>query len=202
MGPSLSELSRKQLVGLVYVGISLVIVGLASVETQAQVQWFASVASLSPQVDHVSFSFVGFDKGFALVNASVENPSSSRDLTVTYSETLFVNSSTTNATTEYFTVQGSSEVAVFGNPIAKTIPPHGSIRLDANMTLFSDVVTPLHDFLQLHPNPRIFVQLSLGLASSFGSFVPQYCYEVPRQPVLQCPAIRSSPVRGGGAGGG
>src|SRR5712692_7276333 len=104
MGPSLSGLSRKQLIGLVYVGISLIIVGLASAETQAQVQWFASVASLSPQVNHVGFTFVGFDKGFALVNASVENPSSSRDITVTYSETLFVNSTTTNSTTEYFAV--------------------------------------------------------------------------------------------------
>lgn len=197
MGPLLADLSRKQLIGLVYVGISLIIVGLASAETQAQVQWFASVGSLSPLVDHVSFGFVGFDKGFALVNASVENPSSSRDMTVTYSETLFVNS-----TTELFSVQGSSEVAVFGNPIRKTIPPHGSISLDANMTLFPDVVDPLHSFLQRHPNPEIFVQLSLSLSSSFGSFIPQYCYQVPRQPAVQCPPIRSSSTRGGGPGGG
>ena len=192
--------SRKQLVGLVYVGISIVAVTSTAQLTQAQIQWFASVRSLEPRVELVVFNFdPQLNTGTALVNALVENPSDFRELKVTSVEyTLFVNS-----TTDDFSQQGSSEVALSETKYAATIPARASFNLTSIMRIHADLVGQLSSFLTQHPQNRlVFVQFQINLESSFGPFSSIYCYETPGGLIGVCPSPRGSPSTGGRGGGG
>jgi len=201
MGPFFVRgLSRKQLVGLVYVGISIVAVGWTAQLTQGQVQWFTSVMGLEPRVEKVVFNFdPQLFTGTALLNALVNNPTDFTGPKVTSVDyTLFVNSTKDN-----LPQQVSSEVALSYATYAAVIPARGSLNLTINMPIHPDLVAQLASFLSAHPSNRlVFVQFKINLESSFGLFSPIYCYETPGGLIDICPPPRASPAGGGGAGGG
>ncbi len=168
--------------------------------TQAQVQWFASANTLQPNVYNVKFSFnplpssQGYLTGFALVNASVANPSYNgaiQLLTVYY--TVFVDNSTNG-----FSVQGSSQVGISVATYQETIPARGSLNLTSNVDLTPDVILKLQPFLKQQYN--VFVLIGLNLDSTYGTLALQYCFETPNKILSTCPSPRAS-SRGGGGGG-
>jgi hypothetical protein len=191
------KLSKKQLIAIAYVGLSLVAIGWAARLVWVQSQWFSSMSSLKPDVGHVSFTFFQSNTtGFASLNASITNPTNLALRLSSISFVIFVNSTTQDLP------QASSEVAASGLALDQIVPANGHINVTSTAELYSDVVLQLENFTATHPtDTRVFVQITIYLRSPFGLFAPSSCIEAPGRPVLLCPARRGS-TGGGGAGGG
>ncbi len=194
------SLSGKQLAGLVYVAIALVVVGQAALQTQSNVQWFSSTANLTVYIENVTFHLDTTALGYAFVTvrASVDNPGDFNGLRVTDANyAVFVNS-----TSQSFSVQGSTIIGMSDFTIQKTVPSRRSLNITVPLPLLSDVVSPLKTFISTHQADLVtFVGVTLFLDSSYGRLSIPYCYEIPGPVFAVCPPARPPP-RGGFGGGG
>ena len=192
--PSIRWASRKNLFGLVYVGIALSLIANATVLTQTNVQWFQAVSNLNPSIQTLSWD-LGGTIPVAVLKAYVNNPSSFGFNIQSISYQAFVNS-----TTMSFSVQGSTEVGSTFIPGARNILPRSNLNISTTIRINSDTVAPLKDFLSHHPNDLVtFVGVTLLIESSYITAHVPYCYQMPSQTLTICPPVR---VVGGGGGGG
>ena len=181
------EPTKKQLVALVYVGVSLIVAAWGVQLTSVQTQWFSAFSNLRPDVGPVSFAFYPNNStGLASLTASVTNPTNFGLSLTSISFVIFANS-----TSEDFSARGSSEVAASGVGLDALLPAHGYINVTSSATIYIDAVNQLNAFLANHTaDARIFVQTNLYLRSPFGILAPTYCFEAPGRPVSVCPLSR------------
>ena len=185
--PASLKLSRKGLLGLVYVAISLVLVGLSVEMTQGQVQWFASVASLNPTLSTVDFLNISarYNNGTVLVKAYLENPTEFNGFHVTRIEYAVFVSSTGGDTP----VPGSSLVALSNFPYETSLPARGTMNLTYQFRILPDIASPLSNFLLNHTIDRVtFTLIAVTLQSSFGPLAARYCIQTPGGNITTCPS--------------
>ena len=191
-------LSKKNLLGLVYVGIAVGLIVNGAYFTQANAQWLTAATQLDAKVFNSSFNLTGGPMPIVIVNASLENPTDRGDINLVNVEyQIFVNS-----TGSSFSVQGSSVVATGQVFYGKPIPAQSSINITAAVRIITDTVAHLTNFLQPqnHIGPlRIFVGIILRTQSSYISITMPNCTELPGRIQTICPALRAQTSGGGGA---
>jgi hypothetical protein len=185
-------LSRRQLAGLVYVIIAIMMVGLATAESYVSFEWYASTYNLELHVSNVFFHLDGQPLGypFVVVAALVHNPSGFDGITLAYANySVFVNS-----TSQPFNVQGSSEVGMRDFPINQRIPQVGSLNLTKSFEILLDTKDQLSSFLNMTQSNLIyFVGVTLYFQSTFGRYSIPFCYELPSNMFTICPSPRVAP---------
>ena len=184
---SLLSLNRKNLLGALYVGVALALIGPTAGYAQSQVQWWNSAQQLDITVEAVNFRLgsTALDVSLVLVNAFLANPTrydGLKLLTINYA--VYVNS-----TTESFSpVSGSSQVAAKEQPHERIIPASGSLDISTTLPVYTDAFDALRQFLNAHPaDLKTFTQIDIALQSSWGPFLVSYCYEKPDNRLTICP---------------
>ena len=195
---SLLSLNRKNLVGALYLGVALVLLGQALGYAQAQDQWWSSSRQLEVTVTGVTFrlGYIASAISLVLVNASISNPTQFGGLKVSLIDlAVYVNS-----TTKDFSVFGSSQVAAKEQSYDRLIPASGALNISAALAVYSDVYDSLNQFLNTTKpaDLRTFTQVDIDLQSSWGPFVVSYCYEKPANHITVCPPPRVAKPSGGG----
>jgi len=184
------NLTTKQLAGVVYVGIALLAAGLVAFEANGLIQWYSTLNNINLRVSNVQFHLDGQPLGFPylIVAATVFGPERYNDLTLSQlGFNVFVDS-----TNESFAVQDSSAVAQTVFVTQDRIPLGDSLNITTAVGLISDVITPLHDYLDRHNQTNLvtFVGVTLYFRSVYGSLSIPYCYQLPGNILTQCPPPR------------
>jgi len=188
------QLSKKQLAALVYVGVALSAIGVATFETNHNIQWFSAVDSLdvkSSPTYHFENQSLGYP--FVKVTATLTNPTQFKGIFVTFVVyNVFVDSISRN---ESFKVKGSSQIGSLGFAVDQAVLPMKSLNITGNVPLLSDVVDPLKSFIQTYNQTGMvtYVQTSVYMTSVYGAFVNDFCIEYPASTSTACPGIRPTP---------
>ena|SRR2546426_6054243 len=184
--PSPLSLSKKGLIGLVYVAIAIVAVGASTVMANGNVQWFTSSSQLTVDIQRVEL-MINTESPVAQVYASVHNPTGFGGLRLSdVGYGIFANS-----TTASFSYQGNSEVGNGGFLRSELIPPLGTLNITFSVPIYPEVLLSLQDFVSTHQADfTTIVGVTINLNSSFGSVLILYCYQMPGQSFTICPSSR------------
>ncbi len=194
--PASLKWSRKTLVAVAYLGITVAL-GVQTVSlTWGHVQLFDALRQLQYRFDNVELRLEG--EATAVVVASAYNPTGydgMRVWSVLY--VVFV-----NATDANFSMKGGPDAGEFGVREAsyeaepRTFPARGIFNLAFTLLPHPEIVEPMRSFVTAHPGQlRIFVGITLTLLSSFGFIDVPSCYEFsPAQPDFTlCPGLEVPP---------
>src|SRR5881296_1033258 len=182
-------LSWKELVALVYVGIAVGMIGIASAQTNNNVVWFSSVGNLDLQVQKLTIQTDNGTLGYphVIIAASIYNPSQYGGLFITDANyEVFVNSTSVAFTSPLH----SEEVAIQDRQILANAPARASLNITFVFALVAAAVPALRDFLSVHNSTSdlvTYVGVTIYLKSSYGRFSLPYCYLQPGNILTSCP---------------
>jgi len=176
---------------LVYLTIGLLATALAAAQTYGNVQWFSTAYNLELRIDYVAFRFNTIGPAgvpYGIVTAHLYNPGGFDGLNVFYAGyTIYVNS-----TSKPFLVQGSTEVGTGSTRLQQAVPSHGNLNVTSTFDLLNDTLSQLVPFVNTHNQTdlQVYVGAEIHLQSAYGPYIVPYCYQLPANIQVTCPAVR------------